>query len=617
MWFNMLNLNRKPVQYRKYSSMFNRNLNFALLCVMISFLNIVTVNAQSPKETTKTDSLVITEALIVKDHQQQQIDSLVKIQLEKEKKTLELEKQLREIASKDSIRKIEQVKKIQALKKVTKGFPVVLKLDTLFYIYTGIGSFNAQERAGSITKRIENLYEDPFYNADSLTINQNEETYELTYKKTNIILSVANTDGLWLNKTNEALAKEYLGKIKEIITKERKEYSLVNWFKRIGLVMLIIIFLWFVIYGINRLFRRSAGLISKYKSKYVNGLKLGTIKLFTPQHLEKVLLQLNNVVRIIVIILLVYLSLPLLFSIFPETEQWTGTLLQWILSPLSKAFNAVVSYLPDLVTVIVIYYIFKYVIRAVKYYFNEIRRGHIIISGFHKDWAIPTFNILRILLYAFMLVIVFPYLPGSKSAAFQGVSVFLGILISLGSSSAITNIVAGLVITYMRPFKVGDRVKIGDVVGDVLEKTMLVTRIKTIKNEDITVPNSTVLSSSTINYSTNTKEGGEGLILNYTMTLGYDIPWTTIHKLMLEAADRTEDVLKEPKPFILQTGLDDFYVSYQLNTYIKEANKQAVIYSNLYRNTLDVFNDAGVEILSPHYRAVRDGNPPAMPPKED
>jgi small-conductance mechanosensitive channel len=146
---------------------------------------------------------------------------------------------------------------------------------------------------------------------------------------------------------------------------------------------------------------------------------------------------------------------------------------------------------------------------------------------------------------------------------------------------------------------------------------MLVTRIKTIKNEDITVPNSTVLSSSTINYSTNTKEGGEGLILNYTMTLGYDIPWTTIHKLMLEAADRTEDVLKEPKPFILQTGLDDFYVSYQLNTYIKEANKQAVIYSNLYRNTLDVFNEAGVEILSPHYRAVRDGNAPAMPPKED
>jgi len=605
--------------------MFNRNLKSALLCVIISFLNAATVHAQNQSEPTKTDSLVVTEALIVKDHQQQQIDSLVKIQLEKElktvvgdkRKTLELEKQLREIASKDSIRKIEQVKKIQALKKVTKGFPVVLKLDTLFYIYTGIGSFNAQERAESITKRIENLYEDPFYHADSLAINQNEETYELTYKKTNIILSVANTDGLWLNKTNAALAKEYLGKIKEIIAKERKEYSLVNWLKRIGLVLVIIIFLWFIIYGINRLFRRSAGLISKYRSKYVNGLKLGTIKLFTPQHLEKVLLQLNNVVRIIVIILLVYLSLPLLFSIFPETEQWTGTLLQWILSPLSKAFNAVFSYLPDLVTVIVIYYIFKYVIRAVKYYFNEIRRGHIIISGFHKDWAIPTFNILRILLYAFMLVIVFPYLPGSKSAAFQGVSVFLGILISLGSSSAITNIVAGLVITYMRPFKVGDRVKIGDVVGDVLEKTMLVTRIKTIKNEDITVPNSTVLSSSTINYSTNTKEGGEGLILNYTMTLGYDIPWTTIHKLMLEAADRTEDVLKEPKPFILQTGLDDFYVSYQLNTYIKEANKQAVIYSNLYRNTLDVFNEAGVEILSPHYRAVRDGNAPAMPPKED
>jgi small-conductance mechanosensitive channel len=317
-----------------------------------------------------------------------------------------------------------------------------------------------------------------------------------------------------------------------------------------------------------------------------------------------------------VIILVIYLSLPLLFSIFPETEQLTGTLLQWILSPLSAGFNAIINYLPELFTVIVVYFIFKYVVRAVKYFFNEIRRGNIQINGFHRDWAIPTFNILRIILYAFMLVVIFPYLPGSKSPAFQGVSVFLGILISLGSSSAITNIVAGLVITYMRPFKVGDRVKIGDVVGDVLEKTMLVTRIKTIKNEDVTVPNSTVLSSSTVNYSTNTREGGQGLIINYSMTLGYDIPWATIHKLMLEGAERTEHILKDPKPFVLQTSLEDFYVSYQINAYIKEANKQAVIYSDLFRNILDVFNEAGVEILSPHYRAVRDGNEPAMPPKD-
>jgi small-conductance mechanosensitive channel len=204
-----------------------------------------------------------------------------------------------------------------------------------------------------------------------------------------------------------------------------------------------------------------------------------------------------------------------------------------------------------------------------------------------------------------MLVVIFPYLPGSSSPAFQGVSVFLGILLSLGSSSATSNLVAGLVITYMRPFKVGDRVKIGEVTGDVIEKTMLVTRIKTIKNEDVTVPNSMVLSSSTVNYSARTKTNEPGLILHYTVTIGYDVPWKKVYSLLTNAALATVHIEKEPTPFVLQTALDDFSICYQINAYTLQANLQASIYSNLLENIQDVFNEAGIEILSPHYNVIR------------
>ncbi|MBB5637662.1 small-conductance mechanosensitive channel [Pedobacter cryoconitis] len=589
-----------------------------LFIIALSF----STHAQNIQDTAKKDQQNINEALLLKDQQQQKIDSLVKIQLKNElqsaagnsKKTTELENKLRQIAISDSLRKIHQLEKIQVLKKNAKGYPVILNTDTLFYIYVRTGSFNAMERADAISKKVEKLYEDPFYKADSLVISPNEDSYDLVYKNNDILMSVANLDGLWFAKSNEALAKEYLQTIKQSIDAERKANSLVNWLKRIGLVLLIIVLLTVIISIINFLFKRTASFLSSKRESYLNVLKIKNIKIFTPEHFEKALLRLNNIIRIAVIILIIYLSLPLLFSIFPETEAWTGTLLGWILSPMKAALNAVAHYLPNLFTVIVIYLIFKYAIRGIKYFFYEIKLGEIQLRGFHADWAIPTFNILKFVLYAFMLILIFPYLPGSGSPAFQGVSVFLGILISLGSSSAITNIVAGLVITYMRPFRIGDRVKIGDVTGDVLEKTMLVTRIKTIKNEDITVPNSMVLSSSTINYSSHTKKESQGLIVHQTLTLGYDIPYKDIYDMLTRAALKTEYILEDPKPFVLQTSLDDFYISYQINAYTKEANKQAAIYSKMFENIQNEFNAAGIEIMSPHYRATRDGSAPAMPP---
>ena len=253
----------------------------------------------------------------------------------------------------------------------------------------------------------------------------------------------------------------------------------------------------------------------------------------------------------------------------------------------------------------------RYFLRLVRFFFAEVESGHVQFEGFYAEWAQPTYKLLRVVVIAFAFVMAFPYIPGSSSPAFQGVSVFFGLLLSLGSSSAIGNIVAGIVITYMRPFKIGDRVKMSDTIGDVIEKNLLVTRIRTIKNVDVTVPNAIVLGSHITNFSAHEKS--EGLILHTSVTIGYDSPWVQVHELLIAAALVTESITQNKKPFVLQTALDDFYVEYQINAYTSDAKRMAVTLSELHKNIQNEFNRAGVEIMSPHYASLRDGNTITIP----
>jgi small-conductance mechanosensitive channel len=266
-----------------------------------------------------------------------------------------------------------------------------------------------------------------------------------------------------------------------------------------------------------------------------------------------------------------------------------------------------VHYIPNLLTIIVIYVFTWYIVKLVKFIAGEIENGDFVIKNFYPEWAIPTFNIIRILLYTFMFVVIFPYLPGSDSRVFQGVTLFFGVLFSFGSSSAISNVVAGIVLTYMRPFKLGDRVRVGEILGDVIEKNLLITRIRTSKNEDITVPNATILNGATINYSSSSQN--LGLILNTNVMVGYDKPWRTVHELLIEAALASDGILAEPRPFVLQVALNEFSVTYQLNAYTALPNKMSTLYSGLHKNMVDKFNEAGIELLSPHFTSFRDGNP--------
>jgi len=383
--------------------------------------------------------------------------------------------------------------------------------------------------------------------------------------------------------------------------------------KRLGYTALLILIIGVILYFVGKIFNRIRLHILKNSDKYFKGFTYNNISILSPQKQQSLLMRLYSIVKGFTLVLIVYFSLPLLFSIFPATEAYTTTLLRWILTPAKLAVMGFIDFLPSFVTIVVIVFIFKYTIKVIRFFFDEIKKENIKIDGFYSDWAMPTFNIIRFLLLAFMVVIIFPYLPGSDSPIFKGVSVFVGILFSLGSSNAIANMVAGLVITYMRPFKIGDFIKIGDVSGEVIEKTALVTRIRTPKFEDITIPNATVLSSTSTNYSSNTKQVNNGLLIHTVVSIGYDVPWKDIHKALIEAALKTEMIEQTPSPFVLQTSLDDFYVSYQINVYTKHPTKQPLIYSSLHQNIQDSFNAAGIEIMSPHYNAVRDGNNTTIP----
>ena len=504
------------------------------------------------------------------------------------------------------------VSQVQDSITVQAGFPVIGKAkEELFSIYQKSGDLSAAERASIISERIQRIDANTF-SKDSLQILKDQERLELIYGS-QILLNITNLDTIGSKKSKQELANFYAEVISANLDIAESKYIPKNVFLKIGFVALILLGLWLALKLIAFLNKRSIRFIESKKDKWLKSLTYNNYTFITPEQELNVILFILKILKWFLILLVVYIFFPLIFSVFEFTQGWSNYLFDLIFSSFGQIFTAIWHYFPNIIKIAAIIIVMRYFVKAVRYIFAEIEDEKLQISGFHPDWAMPTFTIIRFLLYAFMFVLIFPLLPGSDSTIFKGVSVFLGVLLSLGSSSAIANMVAGLVITYMRPFKIGDRINIGNTTGNVIEKTLLVTRLKTIKNEEITIPNSAVLSGNTVNYSTFTKEKGEGLIINTTVTLGYDIPYKTVYAALIEAALRTNLIEKQPKPFVLQTSLDDFYVSYQLNAYTKHANKQALIYSDLHQNIQDCCNEMDIEILSPHYRAQRDGNMTTIP----
>jgi small-conductance mechanosensitive channel len=365
----------------------------------------------------------------------------------------------------------------------------------------------------------------------------------------------------WAGEMIEAGANRFLHLISEVLGGGHPEAL----FWRILLTALAIGLL-FLFIGIgNRLLLRLDATLESWRGTRIRPIHVQTYELLSADRLTDTLKWLVRKFHLVVWLVGLYIFIPLILTFFPQTSGLVASYLDYLTAPIYRLFWGVISFLPNVVFIVVVVVAIRYVLKVLRVIFTEIQKGKIAFSGFHQDWAEPTFKLLRVLIVVLAVVMISPYLPGFGSPAFQGVSIFLGLLLSLGSTAAIANIVAGVALTYMRPFNVGDRVKIADTMGDVVEKTLLITRVRTIKNVEVTIPNSMVLGSHMINLSALAQQSG--LILFTTVTIGYDAPWRKVHELLITSARATRDILDDPAPFVLQISLNDFSITYELNAY--------------------------------------------------
>jgi small-conductance mechanosensitive channel len=380
---------------------------------------------------------------------------------------------------------------------------------------------------------------------------------------------------------------------------------------RVPFVAGLLLFYWLVYRFIKKI---TQSLSSKVTNEKKFTLKIQSQVIVSDKDMTRIIVWLIRATGLVLTIMLAFSFLNIVLSLFEFTRSFAGDLLALTLESIGFVIQQFIDYLPSLLVIVVILLIVRFLLHVLKIVFKGIGKGRINIPGFYSEWSATSFNLVRMLIYALTLIIIFPYLPGSDSPAFQGLSLFLGLLLSLGSTTAVANVVAGIVLTYTRAFSVGDRVSIHDTVGVVVERGMFVTRLENTKNEIISIPNSMTLTSHIINYSDQAK--GAGLILFTSVTIGYDVPWTKVHELLIGAALKTDGIETKPEPFVLQKSLDDYSVNYQLNATTKDAIGMPRTHSNMNANILDSFNEAGVEIMSPMFVATRDGSEPALAPNE-
>ncbi|MFK2368244.1 mechanosensitive ion channel family protein [Bacteroides fragilis] len=526
---------------------------------------------------------------------------------------MEMEQMRLKAFAADSVKLAQQRVRIDSLRQFTPGVPVVVEGDTLFYLYTKRGGYTPLQRAEMIDAAIMQLGKRFTLHPDSVYIESSDIVTDLMYGN-KVIASFTDQDGLWEGRSREQLATDKRKIVVQKLKELKEEHSLWQLGKRILYFVLVLAGQYLLFWLTGWLFRKLKVRIQKLKDTRLKPISIQNYELLDTQRQVNLLIFLSNLLRYVIMLLQLLITVPLLFAIFPQTKGLAYQIFSYIWNPIKNILVGIVDYIPNLFAILIICFAVKYLVRLVHYLSREVEAGRLKFGGFYPDWAMPTYHIIRFLLYAFMIAMIYPYLPGAKNGVFQGISVFVGLIISLGSSTVIGNVIAGLVITYMRPFKLGDRIQLNDTIGNVIEKTPLVTRIKTPKNEVVTIPNSFIMSSHTVNYSASARE--YGLIIHSEVTIGYDVPWRQVHQLLIEAALNTPGVIDDPRPFVLETSLSDWYPVYQINAYIREADKLAQIYSDLHQNIQDRFNEAGIEIMSPHYMAMRDGNESTIP-KDD
>lgn len=493
-------------------------------------------------------------------------------------------------------------KEIEKLRNKMRGRPIVFEKDTLYYLYTSYGPYDIDTRVKYVEEKLKELYNDPYFVADSIKIKPAGDYLSVMYND-KTITGISMVDALWENSSQTELAQRYANIIKNTIVKYKEQNSLKSVLIRLAELLLVLFIAFILVWAINRLFDFLKKITLNSEHRFLTSIRIRNYDFIKKPGIVKALVKLLAILRIVFLLFLLITIIPLIFDIFPSTQYLSKIIVQWISEPIKNVGIAIIGYLPHLFYIVIIAVITRYVLKILRFFALEIERGILKIKGFHPEWAHTTYVLARMMLWVLALVIMFPHLPGSDSDAFKGISVFLGVLISLGSSSAISNAIAGIVISYMRPFQVGDWIKSGEIIGAVIEKNALVTRLKTINNEDITIPNSAILSGATMNFTSIGKE--IGLALNVQVKVRYDYSDNLVEELLIEAALKTNGISPKPHPYIFQISLSELNAVYELNAYTFHPKNMYFIKSDLTKNIQSTFRQANIEIFSTQYIEIR------------
>jgi small-conductance mechanosensitive channel len=475
--------------------------------------------------------------------------------------------------------------------------PVELDGTVLFRV-RGVSSFPAAERARTIRDRLVEVAADPTIQIDSLRIVDSGGVSRIQAAD-RPLMGIVEADASMEQVERASLAGAHLMRLRQAIVDYRAARTATALRRDAARALVATLVLVIVILMGRSLWRWVDRFLAHRVRARIHSVGIQSFEVMRAERIWEALRGALVALRSVALLALTLVYVGFVLAQFPWTRGLSGNMVAFALGPLEVIGRGIVQNIPSLVFLIVLFFVARLILRLIRLFFDAVERGGVRLARFDPEWAQPTYKVIRIAVVAFALIVAYPYIPGSDSAAFRGVSLFLGVLFSLGSSSAIANVIAGYMLIYRRAFKVGDRIKIGDSVGEVIETRLQVTHLRSVKNEELIIPNSQILAAEVLNYSS--LAGAHGLILHTEVGIGYETPWRQVEAMLLLAAERTPGLATELRPFVLEKKLGDFAVTYELNVYCTNVQGLNRLYAALHRNILDVFNEYGVQIMTPAY----------------
>lgn len=489
---------------------------------------------------------------------------------------------------------------------------LVVNKKRLVTFYTALDGLTPAERVERAAAALQELSRQPGFRVDSIHAVDGRSGTDIIASDERIA-TITEKDAQYAQGNTRLVANDFILKAKYAVIRAGAPQENRSLWKDIALCLAGFLIFLLITSLLCRATSSICDILRDIRAKRSHGIRIQNAELISADTLLDISTAIIKFLQLSLIFLMLASYALVSLAFFPDTRPISDSLIASVSISMSSLGESLLHYIPDLFTIAVIALMTYGSMFIARFLFNALRDGSIRLADFHPDWAMPSYKLARVIILFFGLVCIMPYLPGSDTPAFKQVGLLAGVLLSLGSSSMISNVMAGIVLTYTNAFQIGDRVTIAENTGDIIERTLFVTRLKTPKGEIVSIPNAPILSSNIVNYSAEGRSGR--LILHKTITIGYDVPWTKVTELLLAAAKSTRHVLQDPAPFVFQSSLDNYYVSYEINVYTDHPHQMLEIYSELHANILDTFFASGTEIMSPQYTCIRDGNQPAIPPE--